>query len=229
MQPQAISHNRMSINKWTSRHRFLEITDLLVKNGDYGIAFNFLKSSLPTMESSSNTPSNPVPLPPSSEKRNGRSLSWPIHITVVTLSSFSFGLIFGAAYGGKESSLRFRAENAHRFPTSTTGWYLYHKSKNYHVMLGGIKGGLKMGSKIAFWTGSIVLIEEAVNRRRGRSDFCSTVVAGVGTAGGFSLLRKFLTRPPKFVMRRSTITWVVHIDEYLPYRPISSYDSRSHD
>jgi len=53
-------------------------------------------------------------------------------------------------------------------------------------MLGAIKEGFKMGSKIAFWAGSFFLIEEAVDRVRGSKDFLSTVVAGLSTAGAFS-------------------------------------------
>lgn len=151
------------------------------------------------MESSSDTPSNTVPLFPSNEKINRLSLSWPARISLAELTSFCGGFALGVSYGGKTSSLRFRAENAHRFPTTTTGWYLYHKSKNYHVMLGGLKEGFKMGWRIAFWTGCLFVIEEAVDRRRGRIDFCSTIVAAVGTAGAFSLWRKsffFIHTPP---------------------------------
>ena len=84
------------------------------------------------------------------------------------------------------AGMRFRAEHSHVFPTTRTGWYLYHKSKNYHVMLGGIKEGLKMGTKVGFWAGGFFLVEEAVDRKRRTKDFLSTVVAGLTTAGAFS-------------------------------------------
>ena len=54
------------------------------------------------------------------------------------------------------------------------------------MMLGGIKEGMKMGSKIAFWAGSFFLLEEAVDRMRGTKDFISTVFAGLSISGGFS-------------------------------------------
>lgn len=85
------------------------------------------------------------------------------------------------------AGMRFRAENSHRFPTSQTGWYLYHKSKNYHVMLGGIKEGIKMGLKVGVWAGSFFVIENYVDGQRGTKDFVSTAVAGLGVAGSFSL------------------------------------------
>ena len=82
----------------------------------------------------------------------------------------------------------FRAENAHRFPTSQKGWYLYHKSKNYHAMLGGLKDGLKMTRKLSFLAGSFFCTEAAVDGVRGNKDFASTAVAGCVVAGGFSAL-----------------------------------------
>ena len=84
------------------------------------------------------------------------------------------------------AGMRFRAEHCHNFPTTPAGWYLYHKSKNYHVMLGGIREGVKMGAKIGFWAGAFFVVEEAVDRRRRTKDFLSTVVAGLAIAGGFS-------------------------------------------
>ena len=96
-------------------------------------------------------------------------LSFPFLIRlplVLGVSSFC-GFFLGAAHGGSSAGLRFRAENTHRLPTTQVGWYLYHKSKNYHVMLGGIKEGLKMGSKLGFWAGGFFVMEEAVDRLRG--------------------------------------------------------------
>lgn len=57
-------------------------------------------------------------------------------------------------------------------------------------MLGGIKEGMKMGAKIAFWGGGFFLIEEAVDYTRERKDFLSTVVAGLTVSGGFSAWSK---------------------------------------
>src|SRR4051794_21701747 len=61
------------------------------------------------------------------------------------VGSFLCGSMLGVAQGSKMAGLRFRAEHAHKLPTSTTGWYLYHKSKNYHAAMGGIKEGIVMG------------------------------------------------------------------------------------
>ena len=117
---------------------------------------------------------------------NRLAIPFYIRFPAATVGAFLVGAALGVSHGGKTAGMRFRAENSHRFPTSTTGWYLYHKSKNYNVMLGGIKEGVKMGSKIAFWGGSFFIVEEAVDRWRGKKGFLSTVVAGMAIAAGFS-------------------------------------------
>ena len=126
-------------------------------------------------------PPKPVPA-----YENRLSIPFYIRFPAATAGAFLIGAALGVSHGGKTAGMRFRAENSHRFPTTSTGWYLYHKSKNYHMMLGGIKEGLKMGSKIGFWAGSFFVIEEAVDEWRGTKDFLSTVVAGMSIAAGFS-------------------------------------------
>lgn len=75
-------------------------------------------------------------------------------------------------------------------PDTTTGWYFYHKSKNYHAMQGGIREGFRMGAKTGFWSFAALSLETTVDRMRGCSDMLSTIVATVSVAGMFSLTRK---------------------------------------
>ena len=114
------------------------------------------------------------------------SIPFGVRFPAATTVAFLAGLSLGVSHGGKTAGLRFRAENSHRFPTTSTGWYLYHKSKNYHMMLGGIQEGFKMGSKVAFWGGGFFVVEEAIDRLRGTKDFLSTLIAGLSISGGFS-------------------------------------------
>ena len=110
-----------------------------------------------------------------------------IRLPLATLGGAVTGFALGLTHGATVSGLRFRAENAHRLPNSSVGWYLYHKSKNYHTTMGGLKEGLKMGLKVGFWTGGFFTVEEAIDQLRGgRKDFFSTVIAGLSVAGGFS-------------------------------------------
>lgn len=131
---------------------------------------------------------NPVKYdsPRVSDYDNRLAIPFKFRFPAATAIALFTGASLGISHGGKTAGMRFRAENAHRFPTTPSGWYLYHKSKNYHMMLGGLKEGLKMGPKIGFWAGSFFIAEEAVDRWRGTKDFLSTVVAGMTIAAGFS-------------------------------------------
>lgn len=126
---------------------------------------------------------------PSSSYVSPDRFSLPFHfrITVTTLGVSLAGMLLGASHGSRTAGLVFRAENSHRFPDTSAGWYLYHKSKNYQMMYGGVKEAFRMGSKVAFWAGGFFIVEEAIDRVRSRTDFMSTVVAGLGVAGGFSV------------------------------------------
>jgi len=122
------------------------------------------------------------------------SLSPSIRLPLITGLGLSVGTVLGASYGSQMAGLRFRAENAHRLPTSEKGWYLYHKSKNIVSIVGGIKEGAKMGGTVAFWVGTFVTLEEAMDTFRGgyrRRDFLSTVMAALATSGAFSLWNRF--------------------------------------
>ena len=108
---------------------------------------------------------------------------------ITGLVAFATGAFLGTYYGAVKASLRYRAENAHRFPTNATGWYQYHKSKNYQSMLGGIKDGMRMGSKLGIGAVAFCLFEETFDHtRRGGRDFLSTVTAGLSFSGLYSLL-----------------------------------------
>ncbi len=115
------------------------------------------------------------------------SLPDVIRIPIAIMASFTVGMGLGAAQGSTMAGLRFRAEHAHKLPQTTTGWYLYHKSKNYHVAYGGIREGLRMGGKVSFWTTAIFGIETLFDKYRGTMDLVNTVLACVTAAGGFSL------------------------------------------
>ncbi|KAJ6599301.1 hypothetical protein DFH09DRAFT_902159 [Mycena vulgaris] len=59
----------------------------------------------------------------------------------VPLGAVLLGAMIGVNRGARLASLRFLAENAHRTPTTQKGWYYYHKTKNYRVILGRAAGG----------------------------------------------------------------------------------------
>ncbi|KAJ5774300.1 hypothetical protein N7457_009196 [Penicillium paradoxum] len=108
-----------------------------------------------------------------------------------TMSAFSTGLALGYYHGSKRAGLVFRAENAHRFPTTSTGWFQYHKTKNYIGVVGGVKDGMKMGAKLGAGALAFCLFEETVDyARHEERDFLSTVIAGLSFSGVYSLLAR---------------------------------------
>ncbi|KAF4624644.1 hypothetical protein G7Y89_g13526 [Cudoniella acicularis] len=123
------------------------------------------------------------------QRRIDSRLSFPFEMRLPVATSISFlaGMGLGLSHGSQTAGLRFRAEHAHKLPSTSTGWYLYHKSKNYHMAMGGVKEGIKMGARIGFWTAGFFSIEEMFDRYRGTKDFLNTVIASLSVAGVFSV------------------------------------------
>ncbi|PNY24257.1 Uncharacterized protein TCAP_05813 [Tolypocladium capitatum] len=126
-----------------------------------------------------------------SEPHPRLALSTPSRLVLGSVSSGIVGLTLGAMQGGQMAQLRFRAEHAHKMPDTTTGWYFYHKSKNYHAMQGGIREGFRMAARTGFWSFVALGLESTVDRYRGSSDMFSTTVATLSVAGAFSLWHRF--------------------------------------
>ena len=138
-----------------------------------------------------NTPTTPLdngPMMDDEESQRPR-LSMPTSVRIfgAGAAAFMVGMGLGAGHGGRMAELRFRAEHAHKLPTSTPGWYLYHKSKNYHAAYGGLQEGFRVGPRLAFWVMIALGLERAVDISRDRTDLVSTVLASLTAAGGFSL------------------------------------------
>jgi hypothetical protein len=101
-----------------------------------------------------------------------------------------WGFSMGAFLGARQSGLQYLAENAHKLPTTVQGWYFYHKTKNYRMMLGGVKRGIRFAGK----TGGLCLLygtlEAALDDARGEADVVNSVTAGIATGSIFSALSK---------------------------------------
>jgi hypothetical protein len=121
----------------------------------------------------------------------------------ITGASFITGFGLGVTAGGRKAADRYRAENSHRFPTSQAGWYLYHRSKSYNTVVGGVKEGVKFGGQITIFTGVFMGVEEIMDRSRskvfargdedyatGQKDFANTVIAGMSTSGLYILWKR---------------------------------------
>lgn len=120
----------------------------------------------------------------------------PRLIFMTGLGSF-WGFCMGSFLGGRQSGLQYLAENAHRLPTTVQGWYFYHKTKNYRVMLGGIKRGMQYAGR----TGGLCLlygtIEAGYDRIRGEADILNSLSAGVTTGLLFSAMSKWFGQTSK--------------------------------
>lgn len=137
--------------------------------------------SMPLEAEPSSSPAEPFPR---------LSMSTPTRLLLGSVSSGIVGFTLGAMQGGQTAQLRFRAEHAHKMPDTTTGWYFYHKSKNYHAMQGGIREGFRMAARTGLWSFVALGLESTVDRYRGCSDMFSTTVATLTVAGAFSLWRE---------------------------------------
>lgn len=111
----------------------------------------------------------------------------PARIILAALTSYGVGTALGIAQGSKMAGLRFRAEHAHKLPSTPTGWFMYHKSKNYNMARESLKEGARMGVKVCFWTTAMFFIENLYDEYRQSKDFVNTVMASLTVAGGFSL------------------------------------------
>lgn len=114
----------------------------------------------------------------------------------LAIGSFITGFGLGVTTGGRKRADRFRAENSHRFPKTQAGWYLYHRSKSYNTIVGGVSEGTRFGGQLMIWAGVFGVVEEVMDRSRakifareeedrrdGQRDFVNTVVAGMSTVG----------------------------------------------
>lgn len=136
-------------------------------------------------------------------QRSPERISTQIHVSddsiiLIPVSAFLFGFVSGLVTSSRLSGRQFLAENAHRLPTTVQGWYFYQKSKNYRVMFGGVKGGLRTGAKLGSWTLAFVGMQEIVERGRKSllseqqrelpSRWASGALAGTTLAGAAALI-----------------------------------------
>ena len=91
-------------------------------------------------------------------------LTIPQRMMLVPGTAFIIGSAIGIMRGGRNASLRFLAENAHRPPTTVQGWYFYKKTKNYKVMLGALKGAGVEAGRLTLLAMGYVGMEEGLQK-----------------------------------------------------------------
>ncbi|RUP44766.1 hypothetical protein BC936DRAFT_149032 [Jimgerdemannia flammicorona] len=110
-------------------------------------------------------------------------------LTMTTVGSL-WGFVIGSYIGGRQSGVQYLAENAHKLPRTVQGWYFYHKTKNYKVMMGGIRKGFRFAGKTGGLCLAYGLIEAAIDRAREEADVINSAVAGVTTGAMFAAMTK---------------------------------------
>ncbi|KAH8105943.1 hypothetical protein BXZ70DRAFT_872790, partial [Cristinia sonorae] len=83
-------------------------------------------------------------------------LTIPSRYYLLPGAAITVGTTIGLFRGSRTASLRFLAENAHRPPTTVQGWYFYNKTKNYRVILGGLKGAAADAFRLGITAGGWV-------------------------------------------------------------------------
>jgi hypothetical protein len=126
------------------------------------------------------------------EKLLRASLEPKTRVFLISSMGGFWGFSMGAFLGAKHSGLQYLAENAHRLPTTVQGWYFYHKTKNYRMMLGGVKRGMRFAAKTGGMCFMYGAIEAGLDEARGEADVFNSVAAGMTTGTLFSVLSKFV-------------------------------------
>jgi len=121
-------------------------------------------------------------------------------ITLITASASFWGFILGGVIGSRQSGMQYLAENAHRLPKTTEGWYFYHKKKNYRMIYGALSKGAVYSAKTGAMVALFEALEASADFYRGGADLFNSVGAGLASGSIFSVASKFF---------RSVITEVI--------------------
>lgn len=134
-------------------------------------------------------PLHPEDAPPAKTLNDAIKFYLPPRMLYVPGVAITVGIALGLTRGGRKAAMQFLAENAHKAPKTVKGWYEYNRTKNYRVMLGGLKGagreGLRLGSVAVGW----VTLEELLKNKP-----FPMVGAGVGTCAIFATLYRLPLR-----------------------------------
>lgn len=112
-------------------------------------------------------------------------------ITLITASASFWGFILGGVIGSRQSGMQYLAENAHRLPKTTEGWYFYHKKKNYRMIYGALSKGAIYSAKTGTMVALFEVLEASADFYRGGADLFNSVAAGLASGGVFSIASTF--------------------------------------
>ncbi|KAI8815788.1 uncharacterized protein EV422DRAFT_483140, partial [Fimicolochytrium jonesii] len=111
------------------------------------------------------------------------------------------GFITGFYLGGRTRSYQFLAENAHRRPKTVSGWYFYHKYKNYEIAHFGFLGGFRSAAKFAAIMAGFASVEAGLEKMVvGRESWVCTLGAGVTTSMVFAAASRLTKQYTKYAL-----------------------------
>ncbi|KAH9844205.1 uncharacterized protein C8Q71DRAFT_866317 [Rhodofomes roseus] len=113
-------------------------------------------------------------------------LNVPPHVYILPGGAFILGGMIGLRRGARTASMQFLAENAHRPPTTVQGWYFYNKTKNYRVLMAGLKEAGRDAARLTATVGVFVAVSEACDYLGGLWGEVREVASSVAVAGAFA-------------------------------------------
>jgi hypothetical protein len=110
-----------------------------------------------------------------------------VYWSQLTAISALTGFTIGSLIRGRQTGLRFTAENWHRKPSTKRGWYLYHRNKNYNIAWGAFKGGFGHAVKFGGFLGAFFAGDICLDILRRRTDWWHGLAAGTVAGILFSI------------------------------------------
>ncbi|KZT74292.1 hypothetical protein DAEQUDRAFT_720455, partial [Daedalea quercina L-15889] len=110
----------------------------------------------------------------------------PPHVYLLPGAAFAVGAMIGLRRGARTAAMQFLAENVHRPPTTVQGWYFYNKTKNYRVLMAGLREAGWSAVKLTAISGTYVAVSEACEYMGGAWGEVKEVASCVGIAAAFS-------------------------------------------
>lgn len=108
------------------------------------------------------------------------------HVYILPGTAFVAGAMIGLRQGARTASMQYLAENVHRPPTTVQGWYFYNKTKNYRVLMAGLKEAGRNAARLTAITGTFVAVSEGCEYMGGVWGEMKEMASCVGIAAAFS-------------------------------------------
>ncbi|KAI0732985.1 hypothetical protein C8Q72DRAFT_755729, partial [Fomitopsis betulina] len=131
------------------------------------------------------------------------------HVYILPGTAFVAGAMIGLRQGARTASMQYLAENVHRPPTTVQGWYFYNKTKNYRVLMAGLKEAGRNAARLTAITGTFVAVSEGCEYMGGVWGEMKEMASCVGIAAAFSGVYRQPWREARRTLLLGVMTGVV--------------------